>query len=145
MSVAEDIKTVRWWKSTVLNLVCRMVALGTTWAILGALIGVNCPAVLRGDRLGLLCSVISWAIVMAFTGALLAPFGGRPKGAVLGAGIGLAIAASVCLASGIVNQTLLNIGILIGAIVAATLYPWIRMYVYLITQLWRLAQVSSEA
>ena len=109
------------------NVIRRMLALGMTWALLGALIGGNCDALVRGDRIGVFCSVVAWMIVMAIAGAMLSLFGGRPRGAVIGAGIGFTIAMGACLATGIISQMHLNIGILVGAIIAATLYPWIRM------------------
>lgn len=108
----------------------RMSALAGAWALLGALMGLNCEALWRGDTISVAANVVAWSIVMGITGAIMSAFGGRPLSCWVGAAGGflIAVIAGIRMPElGSSIQMQLNFGALVGAIVAATCWPWIRL------------------
>jgi hypothetical protein len=110
----------------------RMCAMAGVWTLLGTVMGLNCEQLLRGDRIGLVANVLAWMIVMCFMGALLSLFGGRPVDSWVGAGFGAIIVAAVGVQLPVADASThmqINFGALLGALVAATCWPWVRMII----------------
>jgi hypothetical protein len=108
----------------------RMRAMAGAWALLGLVMGLNCEHLFEFNTIALVANTIAWIMVMSLTGVLVSLFGGRPIDSWIGAATGATIAAFAVLRSTSDFASLslqINFGALIGALVAATCWPWVRM------------------
>lgn len=118
----------------------RMRKMAGAWSLLGAAMGLNCEALFEGNRIALLANILAWMIVMSVTGAMVSLFGGRPLDSWVGAGLGglIATVAGLQLMPGESSSLMqINFAALVGALVAATCWPWVRIVAMLYTRLRR--------
>ncbi len=130
MKLQSSVQTGGRWAGFFRSLLQRMRAMAGGWALLGAVMGLNCEALPQGDGIALVANILAWMIVMSVMGTLLSLFGGRPVDSWLGAGLGFIITGATVLLSSADQASLhmqLNFGALLGALVAATGWPWVRM------------------
>ncbi|MHB0960830.1 MAG: hypothetical protein ACYC0X_33105 [Pirellulaceae bacterium] len=133
MTSQDEIRPIRRITSVMRVAFRRMCAMAGAWSLLGVAMGLNCEQLVQGDRIGLVANIVAWIIVMSFTGALVSLLGGRPIDSFVGAGLGAIIitAISIELPAVVASRHMqVNFGALLGALVAVTLCPWIRMVIF---------------
>jgi hypothetical protein len=111
----------------------RMRAMASAWMVLGVAIGLNCEALLERNAIGVAANMLAWMIVMGLTGTIMSLFGGRPMDSWVGAALGalIALATGMQLMPGQASFHMqINFCALIGAIVAATCWPWVRVFAF---------------
>jgi hypothetical protein len=105
----------------------RVLRMAVAWAGLGAVMGTGVGLGSGGVVVAVAC-LIAGMIELAALGAVLALFGGRPGESLLGGGCGLAVGAVSGLA-GVQASVVLAaaFGLVVGALVGATLRPYLRL------------------
>ena len=105
----------------------RILRMKAVWAALGAIVGAS-VGMECGGFIGAIVVVMAGMVEFATLGALFALIGGRPKETILGAVGGLLGGLAVGMIGGQASVVLLaNVGLVVGAIVGATLraYLWL--------------------
>ncbi len=105
----------------------RILRMMTVWAALGAIMGASL-GMSGGGLSGAIAGMIAGMFELAALGTVFALLGGRPEETVLGAGVGLLAG----LAFGVMRVQaplvlVANFGLVVGAMVGATLRPYLRL------------------
>lgn len=124
---------LNWCATTARSVLSRMRAMGAAWALLGVVIGLNSPALVEWNAISFVANIIAWMIVMGLTGTMVSLFGGRPVDSWIGAAVGAVISGVVGFPTTTEIAPLMmqiNFGALMGALVAATCWPWVRVILH---------------
>jgi hypothetical protein len=101
--------------------------MATVWATLGAVIGTS-VGIQGGGRIGAILAMTAGMVELAFLGFTFAIAGGTPEETMLGGVAGLLVSLAACAVGGQAPVVLVtNFGLLVGAIVGATLRTYIRV------------------
>jgi hypothetical protein len=101
--------------------------MSVVWAALGAVMGAS-VGMEGGGIIGAIAGMMAGIVEFAMLGAIFAVVGGRPEETILGAVGGLLGGLTVGITVGQDSVVLLaNLGLLVGAIVGATLRPYLRL------------------
>jgi uncharacterized protein YacL len=104
-----------------------MLRMSVVWAALGAVMGAS-VGMEGGGFIGAIAGMMAGIVELAMLGAIFAVVGGRPEESVLGAVVGLLAG----LTFGVMRLPapvvlVANFGLVVGAIVGATLRPYLRL------------------
>jgi hypothetical protein len=105
----------------------RVGGMAVTWAFLGATMGASAGGV-SGGFVGAIAGVMAGAVELAVLGAALGVIGGRPGESLLGGACGAAGGVIAALVGGHPSPVLtVDFGLVVGALVGATLKPYCRV------------------
>jgi hypothetical protein len=105
----------------------RILRMSTVWATLGVVIGTSI-GIQAGGMTGAIVAMMVGMVELAVLGVTFAIVGGTPEETMLGGVAGLLVGLSACAAGGQAPIVLVtNFGLLVGAILGATLRAYVRL------------------
>lgn len=116
------------------GIVGRMARMTVAWWALGAFLGFNMAIHAGGGVVGIIAQMIAGMIVLSVLGMLLGLAVDRARESILGGAFGamVGILGETC-RGGLVQGEAVSLCIIIGALIGATCWPWVRIVVKILS------------